>query len=79
MVACLPASANEMHRALWWWPAGGRIKGKSTCQDWCCSSNSFTSASGPVLNPFDMTRSAAGSSSGSGVLVCRFSKLIKSW
>jgi len=53
------------------WLAGGRIKGKSTCEDWCFSGHSFTSASGPVLNPFDMTRSAGGSSSGSGVLVGR--------
>jgi len=53
--------------------AGGRIKGKATCEDWCSSGSSFTSASGPVLNPFDMTRSAGGSSSGSGVLVGRLS------
>lgn len=48
---------------------GGRITGKATCEDWCFSGSSFTSASGPVLNPFDMTRSAGGSSSGSAVLV----------
>ncbi|KAF6025108.1 hypothetical protein EB796_016587 [Bugula neritina] len=49
--------------------AGGTIRGKSTCENQCCSGNSFTSASGPVLNPHDITRSAGGSSSGSAVLV----------
>jgi len=51
--------------------AGGHIKGKATCEDWCFSGTSFTAASGPVLNPFDMTRSAGGSSNGSAVLVGR--------
>ena len=51
--------------------AGGRIKGKSTCEDFCFCGSSFTPASGPVLNPFDMTRSAGGSSCGSAVLVRR--------
>lgn len=49
--------------------AGGRIKGKATCEDWCFSGSSFTAASGPVLNPYDITRSAGGSSNGSAVLV----------
>lgn len=49
--------------------AGGQIDGKSTCEDLCQTSSSFTSVSGPVLNPFDINRSAGGSSSGSAVLV----------
>ncbi|KAF6039365.1 hypothetical protein EB796_002329 [Bugula neritina] len=49
--------------------AGGTILGKSTCESQCFSGNSFTSASGPVLNPADRTRSAGGSSSGSAALV----------
>lgn len=49
--------------------AGGTIAGKSTCEYFCISGGSHTSASGPVTNPYDRTRSAAGSSSGSAVLV----------
>jgi amidase len=49
--------------------AGATIAGKSVCEDLCCSGSSFTSASGPVRNPWDTTREAGGSSSGSGALV----------
>ncbi len=49
--------------------AGAMIAGKSVCEDLCCSGSSFTSASGPVRNPWDTTREAGGSSSGSGALV----------
>ncbi|XP_078678540.1 urethanase-like isoform X1 [Branchiostoma floridae x Branchiostoma belcheri] len=49
--------------------AGGVIKGKSVCEDLCMSGNSFTSATGPVLNAHDNTRSSAGSSTGSGTLL----------
>ncbi|XP_019633473.1 PREDICTED: uncharacterized protein LOC109476898 [Branchiostoma belcheri] len=49
--------------------AGGVIKGKSVCEDLCMSGNSFTSATGPVLNAHDNTRSSAGSSAGSGTLL----------
>ena len=49
--------------------AGGTIAGKSTCEYFCISGGSHTSASGPVTNPYDVTRAAAGSSSGSAVLV----------
>ena len=55
---------------------GGQIDGKSTCEDFCQSSSSFTSVSGPVLNPFDKTRSAGGSSSGSAVLVGHLSTFV---
>jgi amidase len=49
--------------------AGATIVGKSVCEDLCCSASSFTSASGPVRNPWDTTREAGGSSSGSAALV----------
>ncbi|HWS93660.1 MAG TPA: amidase [Mycobacterium sp.] len=49
--------------------AGATIAGKSVCEDLCCSGSSFTSASGPVRNPWDTTRETGGSSSGSAALV----------
>ncbi|GAA4722190.1 amidase [Nocardioides endophyticus] len=49
--------------------AGGTIAGKATCEDLCFSGGSHTSATGPVLNPWDNTRTAGGSSSGSAALV----------
>ncbi|WP_449121818.1 amidase [Pseudomonas viridiflava] len=49
--------------------AGATVVGKSVCEDLCFSGASFTSASGAVKNPWDMTRNAGGSSSGSAVLV----------
>jgi len=49
--------------------AGATIAGKSVCEDLCCSGSSFTSASGPVRNPWDPSREAGGSSSGSAALV----------
>ena len=49
--------------------AGATVVGKSVCEDLCCSGSSFTSASGPVLNPWDTSRETGGSSSGSGALV----------
>ena len=49
--------------------AGATIAGKTVCEDLCCSGSSFTSASGPVRNPWDTTREAGGSSSGSGALL----------
>jgi amidase len=49
--------------------AGATISGKSTCEDLCFSGSSFTSATGPVRNPWQPDRSAGGSSSGSAVLV----------
>lgn len=49
--------------------AGATITGKSVCEDLCFSGGSHTSKSGPVRNPWDTTRSAGGSSSGSGALV----------
>ncbi|TNM41909.1 amidase [Nocardioides albidus] len=49
--------------------AGAVIVGKSVCEDLCMSGGSHTSKSGPVRNPWDPSRAAGGSSSGSGVLV----------
>ncbi|WP_204808251.1 amidase [Mycobacterium riyadhense] len=49
--------------------AGATITGKAVCEDLCCSSSSFTAASGPVRNPWDSTRETGGSSSGSAALV----------
>jgi amidase len=49
--------------------AGATITGKAVCEDLCFSGASFTSQPGPVRNPWDETRNAGGSSSGSGALV----------
>jgi amidase len=49
--------------------AGGEIVGKAVCEDLCLSGGSHTSATGPVLNPHDSTRSSGGSSSGCAALV----------
>jgi amidase len=49
--------------------AGATITGKAVCEDLCFSGASHTSVTGPVRNPWDLTRTAGGSSSGSGALV----------
>lgn len=49
--------------------AGATITGKAVCEDLCFSGSSFTSRTGPVRNPWDPSRSAGGSSSGSAALV----------
>jgi len=49
--------------------AGATITGKAVCEDLCFSGGSHTSRSGPVRNPWDRSRSAGGSSSGSAALV----------
>lgn len=49
--------------------AGGTILGKAVCESLCISGGSHTSDTGPVRNPYDPTRSAGGSSSGSAALV----------
>ena len=49
--------------------AGGRIVGKSVCESLCFSGGSHTSDTGPVFNPHNHSRTAGGSSSGSGALV----------
>jgi amidase len=49
--------------------AGATIIGKAVCEDLCFSGGSHTSRTGPVRNPWDPSRSAGGSSSGSAALV----------
>lgn len=49
--------------------AGATVVGKTNCECFCASGASFTGRNGPTLNPWDMTRSAGGSSSGSAVAV----------
>ena len=49
--------------------AGATITGKAVCEDLCFSGGSHTSRTGPVRNPWDTSRSAGGSSSGSAALV----------
>jgi amidase len=49
--------------------AGAEIVGKSVCEDLCFSGGSHTPATGPVHNPWDVARSAGGSSGGSAALV----------
>ncbi|KAJ5502091.1 Amidase [Penicillium fimorum] len=61
-----PVDAIVVSRIL---GAGGIIKGTSTCESFCASPLSFTSATGPVHNPLLHNHTAGGSSSGSAVLV----------
>jgi amidase len=49
--------------------AGATIAGKAVCEDLCFSGGSHTARTGAVRNPWDETRSAGGSSSGSAALV----------
>ncbi|HWD06354.1 MAG TPA: amidase [Amycolatopsis sp.] len=49
--------------------AGAIIAGKAVCEDLCFSGGSHTCKTGAVGNPWDPSRSAGGSSSGSAVLV----------
>jgi amidase len=49
--------------------AGATITGKAVCEDLCFSGGSHTSRTGPVRNPWNLSKSAGGSSSGSAALV----------
>jgi amidase len=49
--------------------AGATIAGKAVCEDLCFAGASITASTGDVENPWDPTRSAGGSSSGSAALV----------
>ncbi|KAI0880184.1 amidase signature enzyme [Annulohypoxylon maeteangense] len=57
--------------------AGAVITGTSTCENYCMSAMSCTSATGPVDNPWLRGYSAGGSSSGSAVLIAI--NVIKKW
>jgi amidase len=59
-------SAVAVERAL---AAGATLVGTAVCEDLCYSGSSFTSATGPVPNPYDPRRAAGGSTSGCGVLL----------
>ncbi|KAF4466649.1 Amidase, partial [Fusarium albosuccineum] len=61
-----PIDATVVSRIL---AAGGTIKGTSTCESFCASPLSFTSATGPVHNPLLHGYTTGGSSSGSAALV----------
>jgi low temperature requirement protein LtrA len=49
--------------------AGATIAGKAVCEELCFDGGSHTSATGPVRNPWDRSKSTGGSSSGSAALV----------
>lgn len=51
--------------------AGAVVTGKSVCEDLSYSAGSHTAILGAVGNPYDLTRNAGGSSSGSAFLVAR--------
>jgi amidase len=57
------ADASVVTRIL---DAGGRILGKAVCGRLCFDLNADT---GPILNPYDLTRHAGGSSGGSAALL----------
>ncbi|KAH7325811.1 amidase signature domain-containing protein [Stachybotrys elegans] len=61
-----PVDATIVSRLL---AAGATIKGTTTCEFYCASPLSFTSATGPVHNPRLRGYTAGGSSSGSAALV----------
>jgi amidase len=49
--------------------AGATIAGKAVCEDLCFSGGSHTARTGPVRNPWDRSKTAGGSSSGSAALI----------
>ncbi len=64
---CVPEEdATVVQRVL---EAGATVTGKAVCESLCYSGGSHTSDSGPVLNPYDHTRSSGGSSSGCAALL----------
>jgi amidase len=58
--------ATVVRRAL---DAGATVVGKAVCESLCYSGGSHTSDTGPVRNPYDVTRSSGGSSSGCAALL----------
>lgn len=63
----VPASDAAVVRRLL--DAGATIAGKAVCEYLCFSGASITATTGAISNPWDTTRSAGGSSGGSGALV----------
>lgn len=61
-----PIDASVVSRVL---AAGAVLKGSSNCENYCIMPLSFTSATGPVHNPWMHGYTTGGSSSGSGALV----------
>jgi amidase len=53
----------------WVLEAGAEIVGTATCENWCQSTCSFSSAHGTVENPYAKGYSAGGSTSGAAALV----------
>lgn len=49
--------------------AGGTVVGKTNCEDLCFSGSGYTSAQGPVENPYDAARNPGSSSSGSAAVL----------
>ena len=49
--------------------AGATIAGKAVCEELCFDGGSHTAHTGPVRNPWDPSKSAGGSSSGSAALI----------
>lgn len=63
----VPAQDSSIVRRLL--DAGATIAGKAVCEDLCFSGASITANTGHVENPWNTSRSAGASSSGSGALV----------
>lgn len=63
----VPAVDSTVARRLL--EAGATITGKAVCENLCFSGASITANTGTVANPWDTSRSAGGSSGGSGALV----------
>lgn len=61
-----PIDASVVSKVL---AAGAVIKGSSNCENYCIMPLSFSSATGPVHNPWMHGRTSGGSSSGSAALV----------
>ena len=61
-----PIDASIVSRVL---EAGATIIGTSTCENYSCTPLSYTSASGPVHNPWLFGRTVGGSSSGNSAML----------
>jgi amidase len=61
-----PIDATIVSRVL---QAGAKIIGTSTCENYSCTPLSYTSASGPVHNPWLFNHTVGGSSSGNAAML----------